>query len=506
MNENKRIAINSIIIFIRLIVVSIISLISSRLVLQALGASDYGLYNVVGGIVVVLNLLNTAMNSTTYRYIAFELGKGEVGDTNKVFNTSFMIHSIFALAILVIGESVGEYYISNYLNILPEKLGDAKFVFRLSVLTTVLTTLSVPYSGLLVAYERFFTNAIFDIVADVFKLVGIVLLFFFVDERIRIYSLVMLSYNVFLIFLKVIYCRKNFYNTVKIKLYKELDLCKEMLAFTVWIFVGASATIGKTQGAAIVINYFFGTVVNAAFAIANHVQSFVLMFSNCLNNAAIPQITKSFSGGNQKRTISLTCYISKYTFILMSLVAFPVLLEMDFLLSIWLKVVPDGAADFCRLMVLQGLLDCLGAGIPAMIQATGKIKYFQIVMSSITLVGLPIAFWAFKMGYPPITINIIFCFLIFLSAFVRLYLLKVNVKIPIRDFIKISYSRIGLISIPLVALYLFYNPGSFTPIQHSIALIVLEFIVVIDVVLLGVDNRERALLKDQLSTLTKKRK
>ena len=506
MNENKRIAINSIVIFIRLIVISIISLISSRLVLQALGASDYGLYNVVGGIVVVINLLNTAMNSTTYRYIAFELGKGEEGDTNKIFNTSFMIHSILALAILVIGESVGEFYISNYLNILPEKLGDARFVFRISVLTTVLTTLSVPYSGLLVAYERFFTNAIFDIVADVFKLVGIVLLFFFVDERIRIYSLVMLSYNVFLIFLKVIYGRKNFYNTVKIKLYKEWNLYKEMLAFTVWIFVGASATIGKTQGAAIVINYFFGTVVNAAFAIANQVQSFVLMFSNCLNNAAIPQITKSFSGGNQKRTISLTCYISKDTFILMSFVAFPVLLEMDFLLSIWLKVVPDGAADFCRLMVLQGLLDCLGAGIPAMVQATGKIKYFQIVMSTITLVGLPIAFWAFKMGYPPITINVIFCFLIFLSAFVRLYLLKINVKIPIRDFIKISYSRIGLISIPLVVIYLFYNPGSFTPIQHSIALIALEFIVVIDVVLLGVDNKERTLLKDKLSTLTKKRK
>ena len=194
MNENKKIAFNSVILFVRLCITSVISLISARFVLQALGASDYGLYNVVGGIVALLNVVNTAMVTTSYRYIAFELGKGEKGNPNKVFNSSLAIHVVFGLLILLVGLPVGEWYVSNYLNVPAESISDAHFVLRVSVVTTMASTMLVPYQGLLVAFEKFYVSAVIDILTQSLKLAAIFALVYYVGNRLRMYSLIMMGY------------------------------------------------------------------------------------------------------------------------------------------------------------------------------------------------------------------------------------------------------------------------------------------------------------------------
>lgn len=501
MNENKRIAINSVIIFIRLVVVSLIGLITSRLVLQALGADNYGLYNVVGGIVTLLNVVNTAMVSTTYRYIAYEMGRKEGGNTNRVFNTSFAIHAAFAIFIILLGLPIGQWYVSNHLNVVEGSLPDAHFVLLVSIITTALNTAVVPYRGLMTAYENFHIPALFDIICQSVKLGAIFVLLYASGNKIKIYSLIMLGYNVLEAAMYLTYCFRHYLETIRFKLYHDWILVKEMFSFSVWILIGAGASVGKTQGSAMIINYFFGTLVNAAFAIANQVENVILMFSRMLNNAAVPQITKNFSGGNQQRSVKLASYISKYTFILMTLVAFPFIMEMDFILGIWLKDVPEGSKAFCQLMVLGGLIGCMGEGIPALTQASGKIKYFQVILSSITLLGLPISIVCYKLGAAPYSILLVFCLISFVNAIVRLLLLNIILKIDIKYFITTSYFKMVLISIPLIIAFLFYNPSTFSVPQHLLGLVLMELFLVSDIIILGTDKEERAIIKDKFKTV-----
>ena len=494
MGGNKRIALNSIIIFTRLVITSLVGIYISRIVLDALGASDYGLYNVVGGIVTMLNVMNSAMLSTTYRYIAFELGKGDNKDIRRVFNTCFQIHIFFAVLILILGFTLGEWYIDNYLNVSSGKLGDAKYVFRVSLITASIATLLVPFQGLIVAFEKFQVNAIIDIVAFLFRLLIIGTFIYSSQNRLRLYSILQFTYNILSCSLYLLYCVKNYLPIIRWKIYNDWKLCKEMFSYASWILFGALASYGKVQGSAIIVNFFFGTVVNAAFAVANQVESFILMFARSLSNAAVPQITKNFSGGNKERSIRLTSYISKYTFILMLVVAFPVILEMEFLLGLWLKEIPDGAVLYCQLTILGGLIGCLGEGISALINATGNIKIYQIIFHSFNLLALPVAFLFFKLNYPAEMILIVFCITGILGAIFRLYLMK-RYGFDISLLIKVSYFKILIISIPLVLYYFCYNPSGTSTFEHILGLIYSELFLIFIIAILGTDKTERNMIK-----------
>lgn len=495
MNENKKIAVNSIVIFARLCVTSIIGIITSRIVLDALGASDYGLYNVVGGIVTLLNVVNTAMLSTTYRYIAFEVGKKTEGNTNKIFNISLRIHLYLSLLILIIGLVLGTWYVNNYLNVPIEKIPDAHFVLRVSLITSAISTLLVPYQGLLVAYEKFTVNAVIDVVTCILRLLVLLLFIYSSENKLRLYSLIMMGYTILVASMYMCYSLRKFYDTIKLHLYKDVVLIKEMLSFALWTLFGAVASIGKTQVSAMLINFFFGTLVNAAYAVANQIEGFILMFARSLNNAAIPQITKNFSGGNKERSVLLTSYISKYTFLLMCFAAFPVLLEMDFLLDLWLKDVPEGAAIFCALMLLGGLIGCLGEGIPALINATGNIKTYQIIFHTFNLLGLPIAYLFFKNGYDAYIILEIYCIVYLLSAILRLFLLKYIYKFDIRLLINKSYARILLVSVPLIVYYILFNNPSTSVTGHIINMLFAEVYLIAIILLVGLDKVEKQKIK-----------
>jgi len=495
MKGNKKIAFNSIIIYIKLCVVSLISIVLSRYVLDALGASDYGLYSVVGGIVLLLNVINSAMTSSTYRYLAFEIGKEENGDAHKIFNISFVIHLGFALAILVLGGIIGEFYISNYLNISSTKIPDAKFIFRLSILAAAFNTITVPYQGLLVAYEKFTITAAIDIFSNVVKLLLVLLFIFSEGNRLRIYGCIMLSYTIVSCVTYYVYCKYKFKSITRFKYFKDGGLYQEMVSFSGWTLFGAAANVGKAQGSAIIINLFFGTVVNAAYAIAHQVETFIMMFARSLSSAAVPQTTKNYSAGNLDRSIILTSYISKYTFILMALVSIPIMLEIDFLLDIWLKEVPAGAASFCNLIILGNLIGCLGEGIPNLINASGKIKAYQIVVNSILFAGLPISFFLYKAGMNVYTICIVYCVINFVNSFVKLYMLKRVVSFNVYDFIKVSHLRIAIMAIPLCVYYYLYHPGT-TILSHILGILLTILVILITVLLCGLDASEKEKLKN----------
>lgn len=496
MNDNKRIAVNSIVILVRLIVVSLIGIYTSRKVLEALGVSDFGLYNVVGGIVVILNVLNTAMTSSTYRYIAYEIGRGKEGNPNAVFNVSLQIHAGFSLAILLIGYTVGYWYIMNYLNVAAAKLPDAVFVFRLSILTAVVNTLFVPYQGMLVAFEKFAGNAVIETISVVVKLGGILWLVDGSTDSLRVYAMVMFGVTAFTSLLYCGYGMKVSLSTTRLRIIKNWALTKEMLSFALWTSYGAAANIGKMQGCALLINWFFGTMVNAAYAIGMQVDTYVMMFARSLNNAAIPQITKNFGGGNVGRSVTLTAYISKYTFLLMLVVAFPAMIEMDFLLDIWLANVPQGSATFCRLMLLGGLLLCLGEGISAMVSATGSIRTYQLVVNTGLLLGLPVTWICYKLGCSCFAVSVVYCVVNGVTGIAKLYVLSRVVKFDIRMFWDISYQKVLYVSIPLVAIYLLYNNAGFGVWGHLAGLAGAEVAVIVSILLFGTDSKERKLVMD----------
>lgn len=504
MNDNKKIAVNSVIIFLRLLTTSVIGVFISRLVLQALGASDYGLYNVVGGIVVMLNVLNTAMLSTTYRYIAFEIGKDNGGQPNKVFNTCLLIHASFALLILLVGFTIGEWYVNNYLNVESGRLADARFVFHISLFTTAVSTLLVPFQGMLVAFERFSVNAIIDVSTICLRLLLIIILLKVADNRIRCYSLINMTYSLIAGISYVLYCLKHFFSIIRFRIYKDVSLYKGMLSYASWSLFGMFANSCKMQGSVLLINFFFGTLVNAAYAVANQVEGFIKSFSLTLNSAAVPQITKNFSGGNTQRSLFIASYISKYTFILMAIVAFPVLLEMDFLLDLWLKEVPEGASVFCRLMVLGGLFDCLGEGINPLFQASGKIKGYYLAINTLLLLGLPLSLILYRIGFSEYTITVVYCVISLLISFAKIYLLKRILGFDVRIFVKTSYIRVFLVSVPLVLFYFIYKtPSSFG--SHFLWMLLSEVFLFVDVFVLGLEGKERGIVLGIISKEISKR-
>ena len=501
MNDNKKLAFNSLIIFIRLCIVSFIGIFSSRIILDALGASAYGLYNVVGGIVTLLNVMNTAMLSTTYRYMAFEIGKKNNGLPNKVFNTCLLIHAIFAILILLSGFSLGIWYIDNYLNVPVERINDARFVLVVSLLTTSFSTLLIPYQGLLVAYERFAITAIIEIISCIIRFVAISLVLYRVNNSLCVYSIIQAIYTLILGLACSVICYKDYYSIVKLKYYRDYALIKEMMAFALWILFGAVAIIGKTQGCVILINLFFGTLVNAAYAIGHQIETYVSMFARSLNSAAVPQITKNFSRGNNGRTLLLTSYISKYTFIIMMIVAYPVIIEIDFILGMWLKEVPEGAGIFCRLILLNALIGCFGEGISALISATGNIKNYQIIFQTFNLLGVPVAYFSFKMGYDQYSILYVYIGVSVAAALLRVYLLKALYHFEVELIVKVSYTKIFIIMVPLSVFYFFYSSADYSVMGHICGLVLSELFLISVVILVGLDSRE----KNYLLTFIKKR-
>lgn len=454
MSDNSKIVKNSLILYFRLIVVSVIGLVTSRYILQALGVSDFGLYNVVGGIVFMMAFLNNVMISATYRFIAFEMGRGDDEGVNRVFNTSLVIHIFLALVCLLIAETAGVYYIKHYLQVAPGKLDDALFVFHLSMLSTFVTILGVPYQGLLTAKEQFSVTAVIEIIRSFLALAAVVLLLFYTGNTLRLYASLMAVVTVVPPVLFVLYSYVKYAAVIRWKLQRELHQYREMFAYSGWIMFGASAVAAEVQGSALILNIFFGTVLNAGYGIAGQVNNVIRTFSQSLNQAAIPQITKSYSGGNTDRTMQLVIFSSKYSFLLMLLPALPILLETDFILGLWLGDVPEYTAMFVQVMLVNALISTSNAGIPAAVHATGKIKYYQIILSTVMLLALPASYFLLKAGLPPQSLLLAYTGAAVVNLFVRQIVLKQLIDFDVRDFFNKAYAKMIIVCVLCSPLFL----------------------------------------------------
>lgn len=436
MNDNKRIAVNTVVLYFKLIISIIVNFVIARLVLDALGASDYGLYSVVGGVVSMLNILGTSMVATSYRYMAVEIGKGNEGNPNRVYNTIFIIHAALAILLLVLGETIGVFYVENYLNVQPDKVSDALFVLHLSLLTTAFSVISVPMNGLIIAREKFMFTSVVEILSTLLKLLFIIALLHISGNRLRIYAIFLAIIQLISPVSYQLYCRITDKKIVSWKFNKDWKEYKGVLSFAWWMFFGAMAVMGRTQGAAMIINYFFGTVLNAAFGLATQVNNAVGQFTATLRQAAIPQIMKN-QNDNEQRSLTLVYVMSRYSYLAMNIIAIPLLLSIDEVLKIWLgDNIPKYTTIFVIFMLINGMVSNLGAGFDASIQATGKIRKNQIGYSVIGLSILPCIFILYKLGFPPYINVIVMLLLTIVTLVFQIIIMKELTNFKTYDYIR----------------------------------------------------------------------
>jgi O-antigen/teichoic acid export membrane protein len=407
MKPANRVVVNSGFLYGRMAITIIISLYSTRLVLNALGAVDYGIYNLVGGVIAMLSFLQAAMTTSTQRYMSVSLGSGDKNNLNSVFRSSVLLHLIIGFLIITLLEFGGIFLFDGFLNIPADRIQTAKIVFHLMVVSTFFTINAVPYNAVINAHENMLFDSLAGILEVVLKLGIALLLVYSRTDKLILFGILTALLTILIRILKSTYCLSKYSETrTSIRSGSDLKLIKEMLSFAGWNLFGSLCTIARSQGMAIILNLFFGVLINAAYAIGNQVNSQLSTFSLIMLKSINPQILKSEGGGYREKMLKLSMMACKITFFLMTFFAVPFILEMPFILKVWLKSVPENAGIFCQLFIVLSLFQMLTYPLGTAIQAVGRIKMFQTIVGSLLILNIPVAFILLKLGFPAYSVLI----------------------------------------------------------------------------------------------------
>lgn len=398
-NTNRAIVYNSIILYGKMAITTICALLSTRFALHALGVVDFGLYAVLGGIISFISIFNTIMLSTSNRFIAVAIGKGDINEANKQFNVNLVVHIAIALLAMIMALPIGEWYIPRYVNY-DGPMSNAIMVFSISIIGSVLSFVGVPYNGLLMAKEKFIVFSLVDVISHILKLAIAWVLIYYFDNKLLIYTITMALLTAMHTIVYLLYCSKYYPEIVKPRLVKDKEMYKNVFSFSSWVAVGAVASVGKSQGASLIVNAFFNTVMNTAMGVASSVCTYVHMFANAVVQPMQPQITKSFAAGNKQRTDELLIMSTKFSFLLMLLIGSVFLVAPEWILGLWLGDVPSFTTIFLVLFVIDILIQSLNAGVSNIIWASGKIAMYQIFVSSFNVLSIVAGYFVLKAGFP----------------------------------------------------------------------------------------------------------
>ena len=428
--NNKRIAKNTLLLYFRMFITMAIGLYTSRIVLQTLGISDYGIYNVVGGIITMLSFLNAGMVASSQRFISYELGRNDIQRLKTVFCTSVSIHLFIALIAFMIAETLGLWFINTQLNIDAERMTAANWVYQCSILTFMVNVISVPYNSCIVAHEKMSAFAYISILEVTLKLAVVFLLWVLPFDKLVVYAILILIVSVLIRFCYTIYCKKHFEECIYHFEFNK-SLFKKMFSFAGWSVVGNLGFSFKDQASNIILNIFYGTTLNAARGIGMQVSGIVNTFSSNFSMALNPQITKQYAAGNEEESQKLVYAGSRYAFYLLTLISIPVIINVDYILELWLGVVPEYASYFLILSMITSLLYALSGSVTTALQATGKIKTFQIGICILMLSELPMAYMLLYLGYPPYSVMYPTLLTYTIAIFFRFYLFHILVPCSI---------------------------------------------------------------------------
>lgn len=445
-NTNKAILFNSLILYIRLVIIAISGLLTTRYALLALGVDDFGIFSVVGSIVSFIAIINTIMLSTSNRFIAVAIGKKNEKLINETFNVNLVIHVLIAVFTLFVAIPLGEWYIGNYINYVGN-IYNVVLVYRITVVGAVLSFIGVPYNGLLVAKERFLIYCTTDIFSSILKAVVAYSLVNNFSDKLLVYAIAISFTTAFPTLVFYLYCLKTFPSYVRFKIVKDSVIYKEIFNFSLWVGYGAIASVGKSQGSALIINNFFNTALNTALGVANSVNSLVLLFARNIGSSISPQIVKSFAVGDIKRCEKLVIMSSKYSFLVLLMVSTPFLVAPEYIFSIWLGDVPTYVIPFTYLMIVDALIGVLNAGVPDLVFATGRIKWYQIIENTILLLSVLVGYLVLQYGFSAYYLLVTYIFFSVIVLVIRQVLLNRLVKFNNWRLVKESYIPCIVISL-----------------------------------------------------------
>lgn len=460
--NNKRIAKNTLVLYVRMIFVMLVSIYTSRVVLQSLGVSDYGIYNVVGGFVAMFSIVTSTLSGAISRFITFELGTKLKENLNKIFSTSISIQLILSLIVIILLDTIGLWFLNQKMVIDADRMTAANVVFQLSILSFVISLLVIPYNAVIVANERMSAFAWMTISDVVIKL-GIAFAIANYDgDRLICYAALLVLASLLNELIYMVYCHKNF-SYCKLKIQIDKPLLKEMFGFASWNFIGSLSTLMKQQGTNVLLNMFFGTVINAAQGITNQVNGIVNTFVQNLSLSINPQITKLYAAKQLPEMHSLMFATAKLLFALELILSLPIMLNTEFLLDLWLGTYPPISVDFIRLTFLTALPDVLSKPLMVAQQATGDMKKYELTVGVIQLLIIPISYIWLLLGGDATTTYIVTLIVVTACFVTRLFMLHPSIKFNYTQYFSTVFLRCLLAtiiaSILPVILYLLLSDG-----------------------------------------------
>lgn len=501
--SSSRLMKNTILLYFRMALLMCINLYTSRIVLETLGVEDFGIYNVVGGVVIMLGFINDSMTVSVRRFLNFEMGTGNKNRLHEVFVTSINIFAIISLLTVILGETIGLWFVMEKMVIPPERMNAALWCYHISIFTAVIDIMSCPYFSAIVAHEKMKTFAYIAILDAVMRLLLVYLLLVFDYDRLIFYAILYAIEKILIRMVYNIYCTRNFDECKYHWLYNKA-LFKEMAIFAGWNMWGNLAYVCYTQGLNVLLNVFFGPVVNAARGVAVQVQGTVNNFANNFQMAVSPQITKTYASGQLNKTHQLIYKGSRFSFCLILVLCLPLMVEAPMILSLWLKEVPDGSVLFLRLLLLTVIIRQYTSPLAMTVSATGNIKKYEFLVNGLMLGILPVAYLVLKFGGAPWTVFAVYLFFSVLTFAIILYIALPMIKLSLTNYFRYAVRPclvvlLSSLVIPLLLMLLS---------RHDLAWSLLSFVLTLIGTgafgfIFGLDNEERKLIMSKIWKIAK---
>lgn len=432
--NNKRIAKNTILLYIRMFFIMAVTLFTSRVVLNTLGVVDFGIYNVVGGVVAMMGILNGAMAVSTQRYLTFELGRGDTVRLKQVFSVCLTIFFLLSVIVVILAETVGLWFLHNKMVIPAERMTAANWVYQYSILACILSLVVNPFNATIIAHERMNVYAYVSILEVSLKLAVVYLLLVIPADRLSTYGLLILISQAIVALTYIVYCWLHFKET-HYRFYWERPLFIELVSYSGWNLFGSVSSLVKGQGLNILLNMFFNPAVNAARGIAYQINSAITQFFTNFYTAVRPQITKYYAQGDMEDMLKLVFRSSKFSFYLIMLISMPIVMEAPYIVNLWLGQLPEYVVPFTRLIIVISAIDAMATPLMTAAHATGHIRLYQFSVGTMTMLNLPISYVFLKLGGQPLTVFYVSLGISTFCLFMRLWIVRRLMDFPVKRYI-----------------------------------------------------------------------
>lgn len=503
-DNNKRIAKNTLLLYFRMLFMMVVSLYTSRVILNALGVEDFGIYNVVGGVVAMFTVISGSLSAAISRFITYELGIGDQSKLKKIFSASVTIQLLLSFIIVILIESLGVWFLNAKMTIPESRITAANWVLQFSIITFVINLISVPYNAAIIAHEKMSAFAYISILEAVGKLAIAFLIMWSPIDKLVYYAILMCTVAVVVRLTYGHYCKKHFAECTY-HFHWDKDILKKMFGFAGWNFIGAASVVLRDQGGNIVMNLFYGPAVNAARGIAiqvnNAVTGFVTNFMTALN----PQITKSYASGDRVYMMTLIYQGARLSYYMLLLLSLPILVNTHYILVIWLKLVPEHAVLFVQLILIFAMSESISNPLITAMLATGKIRNYQIVVGGLQIMNLPISYICLRLGCIPESVLIVAIIISQCCLVARLYMLRGLIGLSSLKYLKNVYLNVVVVTIVSVIIPLLL---SLNMAESFLSFIVISLIAMLSTafaeLMVGCSKKERVFIIEKVKSLKNK--